>query len=304
MTQQSRPTFQWVSIIPAVFVILWSTGFLGARYAMPYAEPFGFLSLRFFASIIFIGGYAWISRAHWPRGSALWSALGTGALIHAIYVGTMFWAIKNGFPAGFAGLIVGLQPVMTALLAGLILGEHVSLRQWLGLVVGLFGVVLVLGPRLEGVLGSETIINASACFIGVAAFSLGTVLQKRFGSNDNLAAGTTVQYCGALVVSAAMAFLFEPLVIEWTPSLIFALIWLVLVLSVGAIILLMILIRAGEMASVASLFYLVPGVTAIMAYCLFGESLNLMQITGIVITSAGVALATLRKSRPRPNIHA
>lgn len=209
----------------------------------------------------------------------------------------MFWAVKNGFPAGFAGLIVGLQPVMTALLAGLIVGERVSTRQWLGLGIGLFGVVLVLGPKLGGALGTETSINALVCFGGVAAFSLGTVLQKRFGSDSNLAAGTVVQYIGALVIAAIIALLFEPLQIEWTGTLVFALAWLVLVLSVGAIILLMVMIRAGEVARVASLFYLVPAVTAIMAYFLFGESLNLMQVGGIVITSVGVALSTLGKPK-------
>lgn len=293
MAHQSSSVFAWVRVIPVAFVLLWSTGFIGARYAMPYAEPFGFLSVRFIACITLIGGYALISRARWPRGAALWSALATGALIHAIYLGAVFWAVKNGFPAGFAGLIVGLQPVMTALLAGVIVGERMSGRQWIGLGVGLFGVVLVLGPKLGGALGAETIINALVCFGGVAAFSLGTVLQKRFGGSDNLAAGTVVQYIGALVISAVIAFLFEPLVIAWTGTLVFALVWLVLVLSVGAIILLMVMIRAGEVARVASLFYLVPAVTAVMAYFLFGESLNPVQIGGIVITSAGVALATL-----------
>lgn len=293
MAYQSSSGAAWVRGIPALFVLLWSTGFIGARYAMPYAEPFGFLSVRFVACIILIGGYALVSRARWPRGAALWAALVTGALIHTIYLGAVFWAVKNGFPAGFAGLIVGLQPVMTALLAGMIVGERVSGRQWIGLGVGLFGVVLVLGPKLCGAFGGETVLNALVCFGGVAAFSLGTVLQKRFGGTGNLATGTVVQYIGALGISAVVAVLFEPLVIEWTGTLVFALVWLVLVLSVGAIILLMILIRAGEVARVASLFYLVPAVTAVMAYVLFGESLNLIQIGGIIVTSAGVALATL-----------
>lgn len=297
MTTQSPSAHFWLRSIPVVFVLLWSTGFVGARYAMPYAEPFGFLSLRFVACIVLIGGYALASRAPWPRGVALWSALATGALIHAIYLGAVFWAIKRGFPAGFAGLIVGLQPVLTALLAGFIVNERVSGRQWIGLMVGLFGVALVLGPKLGGELGAETGINALVCFGGVVAISLGTVLQKRFGGADSLAAGTTVQYIGALVIAGVITWLFEPLVVIWSTELVFAFAWAVLVLSVGAIILLMVLIRAGEVARVASLFYLVPAGTAVLAYFLFGESLNLMQIGGIAITSAGVALATL--GRPK-----
>lgn len=293
MTTQSSSAVFWLRFIPIVFVLLWSTGFVGARYAMPYAEPLGFLSLRFFACVVLIGGYALVSRARWPRGAALWSALATGALIHAIYLGAVFWTIKHGFPAGFAGLIVGLQPVLTALLAGLIVQERVSGRQWIGLAVGLLGVALVLGPKLGGEFGAETSLNALVCFAGVAAFSLGTVLQKRFGGGDNLAAGTTVQYIGALVIAVVITWLFEPLVVIWSTELVFAFAWAVLVLSVGAIILLMVMIRAGEVARVASLFYLVPAGTAVLAYLLFGEVLNLMQVGGIVITSAGVALATL-----------
>lgn len=297
MKQQAPPLL--LGLVPALFVVLWSTGFVGARYAMPYAEPFGFLSLRFVACIALIGGFGLLTRVRWPRGAALWSSLATGALIHAVYLGAIFWAVKHGFPAGFAGLIVGLQPVLTALLAGLIVGERVSGRQWIGFAIGLLGVVLVLGPKLGGALGGGMLFNALVCFVGVAAFSLGTVLQKRFGGGDNLAAGTVVQYIGALVISAIIAVLFEPLEITWSSTLVFAFIWLVLVLSVGAIILLMVMIRAGEVARVASLFYLVPAVTAVMAYFLFGESLNFVQIGGIAVTSGGVALATLGGGRAK-----
>lgn len=283
-----------VYVIPVAFVLLWSTGFVSARYAMPYAEPFGFLSLRFIATIVLIGGYALIKGAKWPTGPALWSALATGVLIHAAYLGGIFWAVKHGFPAGFAGLIVGLQPIVTALFAGLILGDKVSSRQWLGFAIGLLGVGLVLGPRLTEGIGADMLLNAVVAFGGVAAFSLGTVLQKRFGGNDDLAAGTAVQYLGALVVSALVAIWFEPLEIIWSGTLILAFAWLVLVLSVGAIFLLMIMIRAGEVARVASLFYLVPSVSVLLAYILFGESLNLVQMLGILVTTVGVALATLR----------
>ncbi len=297
MTQISKSA--WLSAIPAIFVLLWSTGFVGALYAMPYAHPFGFLSLRFVLCIILIGGYCVLTRAEWPRGEALWAALVTGALIHGIYLGAVFWAIKHGFPSGFAGLVVGLQPVVTMLLAGLLLGERVSIRQTAGFAIGLLGVVMVFWPRLGGELGGDFIRNGLVVFMGVVAISLGTVMQKRFGGKGNLAAGTAVQYVGALMLSGVIVLFFEPLEMEWTGSLIFALVWLVLVLSVGAIVLLMVMIRAGEVSRVASLFYLVPAVTAVLAYFLFGETLNLIQVGGIVVASAGVALATMRR-RPAP----
>lgn len=295
MSQRIPPAL--IRVMPAIFVVLWSTGFIGARYAMPYAPPFLFLSLRFVSCIVLIGLFAHWRGADWPRGRVLVSALATGALIHATYLGAVFWAVKHGFPAGFAGLIVGLQPVLTALLAGPITGERVSLRQWLGFAIGLLGVVLVLGPKLMSPLGANALINALVCFGGVAAFALGTVLQKRFGSAGDLVAGTAVQYAGALIIALPLALLFEPLDIAWTGELIFALLWLVLVLSIGAIGLLLVMIRAGEVARVSSLFYLVPAVTAVFAYFLFGEELTPIQLFGIAVVTIGVALATMRGSR-------
>lgn len=290
----------FILAIPPLFVFLWSTGFVSARYVMPYAAPFAFLSIRFVLTIALVGAYCLAVRAVWPKGRDFWIAFGIGILIHAFYLGSVFFTVKRGFPSGFAGLIVGLQPIMTAVLAGIIVGERVSLKQWIGLAVGLIGVGLVLGPRVAGV-GVGTLGNALIVMGGVAAFSLGTVLQKRFGSSKDLAAGTTVQYLGAFVVSLPIAFMFESLEITWTVELVFGLLWLVVVLSVGAVFLLLVMIRAGEVARVASLFYLVPAVSALLAYILFGEQLNWVQMVGIAITSAGVALATLG-SRPAPKV--
>lgn len=286
-----------VLAIPPLFVFLWSTGFVSARFVMPYATPFAFLSLRYALTIILVGGYCLLIGANWPKGRSFWIAFGIGALIHAGYLGSVFFVVKQGFPSGFAGLIVGLQPLMTAVLAGFILGERVSFRQWVGLGVGLVGVSLVLGPRIVG-FGVELIGFAAIVLLGVAGFSLGTVLQKRFAGVKDLATGTTVQYIGALVASLPIVFLFEGWHFTWNLELVLGLSWAVLVLSVGAVFLLMIMIRAGELARVASLFYMVPGVTALLAYILFGEQLNWLQIFGIFVTSAGVALATLSQ-RPK-----
>jgi drug/metabolite transporter (DMT)-like permease len=281
-----------VLAIPPLFVFLWSTGFVSARYVMPYASPFAFLSIRFVLTIVLVGSYCLVVRSVWPKGRDFWAAFVIGILIHAAYLGGVFFAVKHGFPSGFAGLIVGLQPIMTAVLAGAMIGERVSLKQWIGLAVGLLGVGLVLGPRVAGV-GIGSLGYALIVMGGVAAFSLGTVLQKRFGSSKDLAAGTVVQYLGAFAVSVPIVFLFESWEITWNLEIVVGLLWLVLVLSVGAIFLLLVMIRAGEVARVASLFYLVPAVSALLAYILFGEQLNWIQMLGIAITSAGVALATL-----------
>lgn len=178
--------------IPPLFVFLWSTGFIGARYVMPYASPFAFLSLRYALSIVLVGGYALATRATWPTGREFWIACLIGVLIHAAYLSSVFVAVKGGFPSGFAGLIVGLQPLMTAVLAGLIIGEKMHLNQWVGLAIGLLGVGLVLGPRIAGA-GIGVAGHALIVIGGVAGFSLGTVLQKRFANTKNLVTGTVVQ---------------------------------------------------------------------------------------------------------------
>lgn len=282
-----------IAAIPVVFVFLWSTGFVSARLVMPYAEPFAFLSIRYALTILVLVVYCQIARVPWPRGRVFWVALIIGALIHAAYLSSVFWTVKRGFPSGFAGLIVGLQPIITAMLAVGIVGERPGLRQWIGLLVGFVGVALVFGPSLGSSLGHNTVYFALIVFGGVAAFALGTVLQKRFGGVKNMASETAVQFVGALIVSLPVALMFEGFEIVWSWQLLVGLLWLVVVISIGAIVLLLIMIRAGEVGRVASLFYLVPAVTAVLAFVMFGEQLNLIQMAGIIITSAGVALATL-----------
>lgn len=286
-----------IAAIPVVFVFLWSTGFVNARLVMPYADPFAFLSLRYALSIGLLAAFCQVTKVPWPKGRSFWVAFLIGTLIHAVYLSSVFWTVKRGFPAGFAGLIVGLQPIVTAVLAMGVVGERPGVRQWVGLAVGLVGVALVLGPKLDSPLGANTIFYALIVFGGVAAIALGTVLQKRFGGVKNLASETAVQYIGALAVSLPIALVFESFVMVWNWQMIAGLTWLVGVLSVGAVVLLMVLIRAGEVGRVASLFYLVPAVSAILAFLLFGEQMNLVQIAGIAITSTGVALATLRGKR-------
>lgn len=278
--------------IPATFVLLWATGFIGARYAMPWAEPFTFLTLRFGGAAILLVAIAAAMGLKWagPRQAA--HAMGAGVLIHGVYLGGVFWAIHHGMPAGLVALITGLQPLLTAVAAGQLLGEKVLPRHWVGLAVGFAGVVIVLAPKL-GQLGSGiTARTLGASIVAVAAITLGTVWQKRFAAGGNPIAATIWQYVGAGALMLAASFLFETRTIVFNGEFFFALAWLVLVLSIGAVFLLMVMIRDGEMSKVASVFYLVPAVTAVMAWALFGEHLNLVQIAGMAITTLGVALAT------------
>lgn len=287
-------------VIPALFVVLWATGFIGARYAMPWAEPFTFLWVRFalsFALLLvlvpFFGAKAIGLRSAVHAGIA-------GVLMHAIYLGGIFWAVKHGLPAGFAGLIVGLQPMLTAVMAGAFIGETVTRKHWLGLIVGLIGVATVLSPKFNQINGGVTAAMIGASLVAVIAMSAGTVWQKRFVSHSDLITVTLCQYAGGWLVAFCASLAFEHQQFTINGELIFAMAWLVLVLSLGAIFLLMLLIREGEVARVASLFYLVPAVTALLAWFLFGETLNVVQLIGMAITTFGVALATRRSSVQSP----
>ncbi|BCM21879.1 DMT family transporter [Mesorhizobium sp. J8] len=278
--------------IPASFVVLWATGFIGARYAMPWAEPFTFLAIRFvIAAILFAGLTVLIGSRKATREEAL-HATAAGVLMHGIYLGAVFWAIHRGMPAGFSALIVGLQPLITAVLAGKFLGEAILPRHWAGLAVGLLGVVIVLWPKLGAVGGGVTAATLIASLVSVLGMSAGTIWQKRYASGGDLVSATMWQYVGGSAVMILGSLFFETRAVTVNGELIFAMAWLVLVLSVGAIFLLMVMIRDGEMSKVASLFYLVPAVTAVIAWVLFDEQLNLLQIAGMAIATLGVALAT------------
>lgn len=286
-------------LIPATFVILWATGFIGARYAMPWAEPFTFLAARFvLAFVLFAVLMAVVGVRTSSRQDAL-HAVGAGVLMHGVYLGGVFWAIHRGMPAGLSALIVELQPLITAVFAGKFLGERILQRHWAGLATGLLGVVVVLWPKLGAFGGGVTIETLAACLISVVGMSAGTIWQKRFASGGDLVAATFWQYVGGAALMALASLAFETHAVTVNGELVFAMVWLVLVLSVGAIFLLMVMIRDGEMSKVASLFYLVPAVTAVMAWALFGETLSLVQVAGMAITMLGVGLATAGNSRCR-----
>lgn len=285
-------------LAPALFVLIWSTGWIAARYAAPHADPLTFLCLRFAFAFAVVAAIALAARAPWPvRGMGLPHALVSGALLHALYLGGVWWAIGHGLPAGISGLIAGLQPILTALLAPSLLGERIGSMQWAGIGVGFLGIALVLQPGLAG-LGAERLAAVLAP-IGVnvgamLAVTLGTFYQKRYLATGDLRSMTALQYLGALIVLAPIALALEPGRLDWNATTILVMAWSVLGLSVGAIGFLLLLIRRGAVSRAAALIYLVPPAVAIEAALLFGESLSALQVAGVALTAAGVALATRR----------
>jgi drug/metabolite transporter (DMT)-like permease len=288
-----------VTLAPWFFVLLWSTGFIGARLGLPYIEPFTFLAIRFVIAASLLTLLALLLRTPWPRGITALGRIGVaGLLLHAGYLGGVFFAIDHGMPAGVSALVVSLQPILTAVIAQVILGERIGTRQWLGLGLGLLGVVMVISEKLA-LGGAIPLITASSLAgVGIALFSttLGTIYQKRHGEQMPLLSGTALQYVAAALIMAPLSLFTETRQIEWTPQLIFAMAWLVLVLSLGAILLLLLLLRFNSTARVASLFYLVPPSTAIQAYLIFGEALGPFALLGLIVASVGVALVVIQRS--------
>ena len=281
-------------LLPLFFVLLWSTGFIGAKYGLPYAEPFTFLVTRYALVIALMTLVALAMRAPWPANAREAAHIAvTGLLLHGIYLSGVFISIDRGLPAGISALVVGMQPLLTGALAGLLLGERVSRRQWMGLALGFGGVALVVGSKASvDSLAPETlwhmVMPAVAALFGITA---GTLYQKRFCPRFDLRTGSVVQFLPTLAVSAIIALNTETMHIEWTGDFIFALGWLVVVLSVGAVSLLGLLIRSGSAVNVASLFYLTPPATALIAWAMFDERLSALAITGMGIAVGGVWLA-------------
>lgn len=278
-------------VAPAVFVLLWSTGFVGAKYGLPYAEPFTFLALRLAIAGVLLALITRVRQAGWPRS---WTQAGNaglvGLLLHAGYLGGVFYAIGDGLPAGVAAVVVSLQPLLTAALATRLLGEQLRPRQWLGLALGVTGVALVLAPGLAASGGSFAPAAVAACFVALVSGSAGTLWQKQHGDDIPLLGGTAVQYAAAATLLGLLAVTTEDTTIHWTAHFVAALAWLVLALSLGAVLLLLLLLRRGSASGVSSLFYLVPPATAIESFLVFGERLPPLSLLGIVVTAVGVAL--------------
>ncbi len=277
--------------IPALFVVLWSTGFIGAKLGLPYAGPLTFLALRFWLAAALLALLALATRAPWPRRQVEVRRYAVaGLLVHALYLGGVFVGISLGVEAGVSAMIVSVQPLLVAAFAGLVLGERVAPRQWLGLALGLLGVVLILARKLGHGLGDA--LGALACVAALLGMTAGTLYQKRHCAGMDLRTGNVVQFAASGLATGLLALLFEDNRIVWSGEFVFALLWLVLVLSLGAISLLYVLIRRGAASRVSGLFFLVPPCTALIAWPLFGETLGPVALLGMALTVVGVAMAS------------
>jgi drug/metabolite transporter (DMT)-like permease len=278
-----------IAAAPMLFVLLWSTGFIGARFGLPYIEPMTFLAVRMLIVVAIMTLIALIAGARWPDMTEIGHSLVAGSMVHGLYLGGVFTAISQGVPAGISALIPGLQPILTSTIANRFMGEKVSPLQWLGLALGLVGVLMVLHDRRMVAEGS--LLGWAASFASLIGITLGTLYQKRFCGKIDWRTGNTVQYVGAAALFWIGSFAFETRVIHWSGELIFAMAWLVFVLSIAAVALMYWLIRGSAATGFASLFYLVPAVTALLAYVLFGEKLDALSIAGMGVCAVGVVLA-------------
>ena len=286
----SRP--QGAAFFPALFVLLWSTGFIAAKYGLPYAPPFRFLLYRFLLVAVLMLAVALATRAPWPRTWSDYAHVAIAALlVHGLYLGGVFIALDSGMPAGTSAMLVGLQPILTVFLAFLWLHERVVPRQWAGLALGLVGVYLVIRHKVDFAGGQNGLLPSAIALVGI---SVGTLYQKRHVTHVDLRSGAVIQFAACSLVYAPLALLFDTRTVQWVPQFVFALGWSVVVLSVGAISLLYWLLRHGAASGVARLFYLVPPVTAVESWLLFGETLDALAIAGMVMIATGVVLA-----RPR-----
>lgn len=307
----TRHSGAWFSPVPVFFVLLWSTGFIVAKFGLPYAPPLTFLLLRCSAVLLVLVPWIAIAHAPWPRRAAPgvpgrpvdYRRIGhiavAGLLLQAGYLGGIWTAIKLGMPAGLAALIAGLQPVLTAAAAPLI-GERVRPLQWLGLSLGLAGVALVVYSK--GMSGPSGL-ALGLCVLALLSITAGTMYQKHFCPQFDLRTGTAIQFAATVAVLLPLAIAFEQLepglaTVKWTPQFVGALLWSVFGLSIGAIFLLFKLIRRSAATSVTSLLYLTPPTTAVMAWIVFGEALGLAGVAGMVVAVAGVAFVVKKQENP------
>jgi drug/metabolite transporter (DMT)-like permease len=284
-------------VAPGLFVILWSSGFIGAKYGLPYAEPFTFLALRMALGVALFAGIVIVMRPAWPSPGLILHSAVTGLLAQGLYLSGVFVSIHWGLPAGLSALISGLQPLLTATLANRWLGERVGLRQWLGLGLGAAGVYLVVEGRLA--IGGTLPGAWAAIVVSLVAITIGTLYQKRYCAGVDLRISMLVQLAAAELVFGPAAFAFESRNIVWTADFLFALAWLVFVMSFGANLLLFWLIRRAAATRVASLFYLTPAVTALMAWFLFAEQLDTLSLIGMAVCAVAVLLVNVRQASGR-----
>ena len=276
---------------PAIFVVLWSTGFVATKYVLRSAAPLTYLAIRMAVVVAILSIIVLFVRPRWPGLAGIGHSVVAGILIHGVYLGGTAVAISLSIPAGLSALIPGVQPILTSTLANRWLGERVTPLQWGGLLLGLAGVALILHERpMSGEAGWGWLSSG----VSLVSITLGTLYQRRYCRDIDWRAGNLVQYVAVMVFFAAGALLFEDRIVHWTGEFIASIVWLAVMLSIGSIGLLYWLIRRHAATSVASLFYLVPAVTALMAYVLFGEKLDAIAIAGMTACAAAVFLVNRR----------
>ncbi len=276
-----------IAIAPALFIFIWATGYVVAKLAAPHAEPLTFLLLRYSGVIVLMTALALMARAPWPTKEQAVHLAVAGVGIQAIYLGGVWVAIKMGMPAGLSALIVNVQPVLTAALAFFV-SEPVTRRQWLGIALGLGGVALVVWHKLA--FTAVGIWPVGLCVFALIGMTLGTLYQKKHLSQFDLRTGQVVQFLASIVVTLPFALTFESFQITWNPSLIAAMVWSIVVLTGGGISLMFLMLREGKATTVTSYMYLVPAVTSLMAWAMFGETLAMTAVLGMVVTLLGVYL--------------
>ncbi|NEX61141.1 DMT family transporter [Noviherbaspirillum sp. 17J57-3] len=295
----SRPSAAasaWLAAMPLLFVLIWSTGFIVAKYGLPYSPALTFLLLRFAGVVVILLPLVVLMRAPWPTGRIHHVAV-AGILVQAGYLAGVWCAIKMGMPAGLSALIVGMQPILTAFAAPLV-GERVSGRQWLGLAFGIGGVGLVVANKMSLIGLSWQ--SLTLCVLALLSITAGTLYQKRYCASFDLRTGTLIQFVASILVVLPFAVATEGLTpsldrVHWTPQFIGSLLWSILALSIGAIFLLFALIRTSAATRISSLMYLTPPTTAVMAWVMFGEAFSMTGIAGMLLAVIGVALVISRK---------
>lgn len=279
-------------LAPALFVLLWSTGWVVAKYAGLFADPLTFLVLRYSAAVVLFYLVCRIAGVAWPKSrAAILHAIVSGMFLHGLYLGMVWWAIGQGVPAALSGIIAGLQPLMTGIAAALLVGEALTGGQRLGLVLGFAGIAIAVLPNVLALdSGSIPLYAVAINVLAMACVTVGTIYQKRLLREGDLRAVATLQYVGALIVTVPAALVLEDLRVEWGIELFTALAWSVLGISMGAVALLLYLIRRGDVSKAASLIYLVPPLAALEAALMFGERLTVPMIVGTIVVVIGVYL--------------
>ena len=286
-----------IRLLPGVFVVIWATGFIVAGIVAGRADPLTFLCARHALSIVVFAALSLAAGAAWPRDARSWrDAIVAGMLLHGFYIGGVFWAVSHGLPAGLTGLVTGLHPLLTAVLALPLLGERLIARQWAGIATGMAGVALIVAPKV-GSTDAVPLPALAAALGATLSLTLGTIWQKRSKPQMDLRVNAAIQYVGALALTAPVALATEANHFDASPALLSALAWAVLGLSVGGIAIMLTLLKRGAASKVAPLLYLSPPVAALMAWALFGEALAPVQLAGIILAVGGAFAARHDPSR-------